>query len=68
MTGWQAFYCQMWEDEGIARFAVWLWGVSSGVDDWSREDIVMAYVDSEAPLKVLMAKVYRERRLRVIPM
>ena len=43
-------------------------GFSLGVDGWSREDIVMAYVDSEAPLKVLMAKVYRERRLRVIPM
>lgn len=38
-------------------------GVSSGVDGESREDIVMAYVNSEAPLKVLMAKVYRERRV-----
>lgn len=53
----------MWEDEGIARCAVWLRGFSLGVDGWSREDIVMAYVDSEAPLKVLMAKVYRERRV-----
>lgn len=49
--------------KGIAGFAVWLRGFSLGVDGWSREDIVMAYVDSEAPLKVLMAKVYRERRV-----
>lgn len=38
-------------------------GFSFGVDGESREDIVMAYVASDSPLKVLMAKVYRERRV-----
>lgn len=53
----------MWEDEGHCTICCLAPGVSSGVDGWSRGDIVMAYVDSEAPLKVLMAKVYRERRV-----